>query len=108
MANSNGTTRLKREPQPLPGRMGATAPPPERRELITEGTKPRPVTAETAYRCRLWEKGTLIYEDPWGCYEVTGFLGGLTAAVEHTDDELDPDCVDLRAEQTLTFVPSNQ
>ena len=106
--NSNGVSRLNREPQPLPGRMGQTSPPPRRRELITEGTKPRPVTAETAYRCRLWEKGTLIHEDPWGAYEVTGFLDGFTAAIEHADDELDPDCVDLQPNQTLTFVPSSQ
>lgn len=87
--------------------MGATSPPPERRELITMGTRPRPVTAETAYRCRLWEKGTLIHEDPFGCYEVTVIFDGLVGAVEHADDELDPDCVDLFSEQTLTFVPSS-
>lgn len=35
------------------GRMGQASPPPRWREIITEGTKPRPVTAETAYHYRL-------------------------------------------------------
>ncbi len=40
----------------MPGRMGQASPPPRWREIITEGTKPRPVTAETAYHYRLLEE----------------------------------------------------
>lgn len=106
--SSNGTARLSREPQPLPEAGAEEAPlgpPPPARSLLTEGARPRPVTAATARRCRLWDKSTLIYEDPFGAYRIDFLAEDLTAVTAPDDPELDPKVVELCPTETLTFNP---
>lgn len=116
MANSNGTSRLSREPQSIPaGGDGAPSQgaPSSRRpsgralDYLTEGTRPRTVTAETAYRCRLWERGTLLHEDPFGCLRVRQIYGDYSALTDPNNPEFEPEALELFPGATLTFVPSS-
>ncbi len=89
------------------GRGDGAPPQPDGRALdyLTEGTKPRPVTVETAFRCRLWERGTLLHEDPLGPREVTSIFDDYTVLTVGHDEEVAPEAVSLLPERTLTFVP---
>lgn len=67
----------------------------------------RPVTAATARRRRLWEKGTLILEDPFGAYRVTEITEDWAARTEPNDPELEPQAFELFPERTLVFATSS-
>ena len=74
-------------------------------DYLTEGTKARPVTVETAFRCRLWERGTLLHEDPLGTRRVTAIFDDYSVLTRGDEEELAPEAVNLLPERTLTFVP---
>ena len=127
MANPNGTERVTREPQPLPfpEHRGDGAPPQKGRrrqkqreepipgepsfpgkhcncgpkhDPLTEGTRPRPVTAATARRCKLWEKGKLLYEDVFGTYELGKIHKGPYAFSQPNDPEIEGCKLTFRSE----------
>ena len=77
-----------------------------RRDPLTEGTRPRPVTVDTARRRQLWTEGKLILEDAYGSHEIGEISDDLTATSQPADPTLDGRSFNLLPERTLTFVPS--
>lgn len=68
---------------------------------------PRPVTAATARRRRLWEEGTLILEDPFGAYRITEITEDLSARAEESDPEIESHEFELHPASRLTYASSS-
>lgn len=103
------TDRRKKQSEPIPGEPafpGRHCNCGPRRDPLTEGERPRPVTVATARRCKLWEDGTLILKDSCGSHELGAIDENLIATSQPSDPTLEGCKLNLLPEWTLTFIPS--
>ena len=109
-ANNPATRPIAREPRP-PYNQGGEAPgktTSSSSTLPAGGPEARPVTVATARERKLWREGILIYEDASGRLQITEIDEDLTAYAEPSVLDLEQQPIDLRPEQTLTFVPDSE
>jgi len=66
----------------------------------------RIATADTARRCRLWNRGRLLLEDPFGAHELGKIGPDLTAESEPDRPGVEPRRFKLVPERTLLFIPT--
>ena len=72
----------------------------------TRNTDTRIVTADTARRCRLWNRDRLLLEGPFGTHRLSEVGPDLTAESEPDEPGVQPKWFELRPGQSLLFIPS--
>lgn len=79
---------------------------PEPSEPQTEAHSiPCIVTADTARRCRLWNRGRILLEDPFGTYRIGEISSDMTARSVPYDPEIESQTFQLMPARTLLFIP---
>lgn len=66
----------------------------------------RIVTADTARTCRLWNRGRLLIEDPFGTCRLGKIDADLTAQSKLDEPGVQPQTFELTPGRSLLFIPS--